>query len=184
MTLIVEDGTGLPDAESYASVAQFRAYNTARGRDFALSDGEIEALLRRATDYLQQTYYGRWAGYRNREVQALDWPRSYVPRDPSVTYPTESQITAELDTYYYPFNELPKQLVDATCELAFKANGADLIKDVDRVAKRESVGPLSVEYETNRTPITLYPAIDMMLARLLTRPGSALNGGSVRLVRA
>jgi hypothetical protein len=184
MTLIVEDGTGLPNAESYASVAQFRAYNTARGRELALTDGEIEALLRRATDYLQQTYYGRWAGYRNREVQALDWPRSYVPRDPSVTYPTESQITAELDTYYYPFNELPKQLVDATCELAFKANGADLIKDVDRVARRESVGPLSVEYETNRTPITLYPSIDMALARLLLRAGTGLNGGSVRLVRA
>lgn len=184
MTLIVENGTGLADAESYASVAQFRAYNAARGRDFVLSDGEIEALLRRATDYLQQTYYGRWAGYRNRELQALDWPRSYVPRDPSVTYPNETQLTAENDLYFYPFNELPRQLVEATCELAFKANGADLIGDVDRVAKRETVGPITVEYETNRTPITIYPAIDMMLSRFLVRAGTGLNGGAVKLVRA
>ena len=83
MSLIVEDGTGRADAESYASVSVADAYHTARGNTAwaALATTALkEAALRKATDYLGQTYGLRWKGYRMTTTQALDWPRELVCR--------------------------------------------------------------------------------------------------------
>ncbi|HWH74773.1 MAG TPA: DnaT-like ssDNA-binding protein, partial [Methylibium sp.] len=80
MALEVEDGTAKSDAESYVSVAEASAYHSLRGNTLwaTMSEGEMEAALRRATDYLVQTYRDQWAGYRATTTQALDWPREEV----------------------------------------------------------------------------------------------------------
>lgn len=187
MALIVEDGTGKTDSESYASVAQADDYHAKRNNVLwaDLSLPEKEAALRKATDYIEQTYYGRFAGYRNREFQALDWPRAYVPRDPSIQYPSPQALTTEIEGYFYPFNEIPLQLIQATIELALKASEGDLLGDVERVTKREEVGSIKVEYEGHKSPNTTYPSIDRLLSRFF---GSGLdkvsNAFSAKLVRS
>ena len=52
MSLIVETGAGISNAESFASVADFRAYFASVGVDVsALLDARIEQLLRLGTNY-------------------------------------------------------------------------------------------------------------------------------------
>lgn len=179
MALIVEDGTGKPDAESYASVEQANDYfgKLAVTEWDALALNVKEASLRKATNFIQENYYGRWAGYRNEEFQALDWPRSYVPRDPSVQYPTFQAITSSVEGYFYPFNELPKELVQATILLALRASKGPLTEDVSRLTKREKVGDLEVEYQENVKSTTQYPEIERSLRRFFGS-GTELNNTS------
>lgn len=76
MAIIVEDGTGLADAESFASVAEADAYCTLRGlADWAaLTTGAKEAALVNATEYLSDAF--DWVGERLTDEQALAWPRT------------------------------------------------------------------------------------------------------------
>lgn len=177
MALIVEDGTGKSDAESYASVAQADQYHVGLGNSdwSALDTTQKEQALRRASEYLQQVYAGRWAGYRTTDAQALDWPRSYVPREATAS-----------GTGYYPSNQIPVDLIKASAELALKSRFGPLLPDIDRISKREKVDVLEVEYMPNQSPVIEYPAIDRMLARLLVGgPNGGATGGfrAARLVR-
>src|SRR4051812_4464605 len=75
MSLILEDGTGLANADTFASLAAFEAYWDQRGFDYSSYDDDaIEAALRRASSYLSNSF--SWAGYRVKgRAQALAWPR-------------------------------------------------------------------------------------------------------------
>lgn len=58
MTMIVEDGTGLPNANSYAAVAATNTYFTDRGIDTwtnATTTAREQALIK-ATDYIDANY--------------------------------------------------------------------------------------------------------------------------------
>jgi hypothetical protein len=61
MALIVEDGTGLPDAECYCSVAYLESYLDKRGIAHTHSDSQLEAaILIAAQDWIdgQHTFRG------------------------------------------------------------------------------------------------------------------------------
>lgn len=76
MAIIVEDGTGLATANSYASVSDVRVYFSIRPEDTAitaLTDVQIENLLTRSTELLD--LYFSYSGTRKTETQALEWPR-------------------------------------------------------------------------------------------------------------
>ena len=75
MSLIIETGAGLPDADSYASVAQADAYHLKRRTTAwaALDDSEKESLLIKATEYMVGQYRARWKGRRRISTQAPDW---------------------------------------------------------------------------------------------------------------
>ena len=64
--MIVEDGSGVKGADSYASVAHFRAHHTGRGIAGVdvgtLTDAVVESLLIRATDYIDHRWGSRFAG--------------------------------------------------------------------------------------------------------------------------
>ena len=66
MSLIVEDGSGLAAAESYISVVDADAHHASRGTAEAswvgLDTDIKEQCLRRATDFMLETYRGRWKG--------------------------------------------------------------------------------------------------------------------------
>ena len=122
MTLIVEDGTGLPDAESYASVAQADTYFAARGVvAWSGTDAAKEAALRRATDYMAAVFGRLWRGWRASDTQALDWPRT-------------------------GWDGVPAAVQRACMELALRAQGLDLLPDTGPQVASETVGPISVEY--------------------------------------
>lgn len=164
MALIVESGAGLPDAESYASVATADAYWAARGAPVAwsgLTTGAKESALRQATEYLAR-FTGKWKGIRVKTTQALDWPRSSVVVD-SVTL---------------AYDALPVQLVRATCELALKASSSTLMADETAQVKAEKVGPLEVTYADGARQQTRFAFVDTLLAPLIN------GAGSIKVVRA
>lgn len=168
MSLIVEDGTGKSDAESYISVADADTYHSKRGNTAwaALATETKEVLLRKATDYMVQTYRTQWAGARKQDYQALDWPRYDVPKFDSPSgygsYPA-----------YYLDTIVPGEVKVACAELAYKANVDTLAPDIDRLTKREKIGTLEVEYDNNQgVPYKRYRSVDNLLAPLLMSLGS------------
>ncbi len=168
MSLIVEDGTGKSDAESYISVADADTYHVKRGNTAwgLLTLEAKEVLLRKATDYMVQTYRTQWAGARKFDNQALDWPRYDVPKFDSPSgygsYPA-----------YYLDTIVPGEVKVACAELAYKANVDTLAPDIDRLTKREKVGTLEVEYDNNQgVPYKRYRAVDNLLGPLLMSLGS------------
>lgn len=165
MTLIVEDGTGLANAESYASVtdANTRLGNLGYTNWTTLTTTEREQALRRATEYMEQAYRGRWKGTKLLRAQALSWPR----------------YGAEADGWDINSTTVPADVVNACIDLAFKAAAGDLNADLSRAVIREKVGPLETEYAAYGTEATRYRAIDMALS-----PYLAGGGATVRLVRA
>ena len=185
MALIVEDGSGVANAESLVSVSFADDYATRYGLDAwaSLTLTQKEVALRKATAYLQSVYHGKWAGYRSYQHQALDFPRAYIPKDRSLV-DDDSILSPTGDTAFYPSNEVPNEVQAATVELATKSLSAALLPDFDRLPKRETVGPLTVEYESNKSPVTTYPQIERMLARFFISGATGFNSGTVRLVRA
>jgi hypothetical protein len=160
MGFVVEDGTGTnPLANSYVSLAEANAYHTDRNNAaWTGTDAVKEAALVRATDYLDQTYAGRWKGEPLTDTQALAWPREV--------------------------EGIPEKLKQACCLLALETiGGASLNPTQGQTVKREKVDVIEVEYMTGqeggRTG-TRRPAIDQLLYGLITG-GSALNAKVVRV---
>lgn len=166
MALVVEDGTGKPDAESYISVVDALAYLTSRGDVVfsAAAQAAQEAALRNATDYMVSVYRYRWAGYRYTLGQALDWPRETVPvLDYAFgygPYPT-----------YYPYDAVPVPVQQACADLAVRALSGPLMPDIQRIKKSVKIGPLAVEYDTAQPATTTLVAVGTKLAPYLTGQG-------------
>lgn len=166
MSLITEDGTGKADAEAYISVADATTYFAARGVAAwaALASDTIrEQLLRKATEYMSQTFRQQWNGVRVYSTQALDWPRAGVCVD---GYAVDSDV-------------VPVEVQRACAELALKANTADLLADLEQAVIREKIGPIETEYAPGSSPNKRYVAVDRML-----RPYLSGGDASIRLVRA
>jgi len=78
VAIVVEDGTGKADANSYASLAAASAYHSARGRAAwasLASDTVREQALVRATDYIEFRFGPRFRGVKTSASQALSFPR-------------------------------------------------------------------------------------------------------------
>lgn len=166
MAIVVEDGTGKVNSESYISVTDADTYHTNLGNtNWAGTTAVKEAALRKATNYLQQQYGQLWAGYKNTSTQALDWPRSYVP--------LENLVVEE----YFSDSSIPDELVNACASLALRTLTEDLFEDETRKVKREKVDVIEVEYEVGSSAQKRYTEIDKMLSRYL------LKSGGIPLIR-
>lgn len=169
--LTTETGAGLPDAESYASLAAADARNGALGvADWAtLTEPAKEIALRRATQFMLANYRARWAGRRVYQAQALDWPRWNV----------------EVDGFLLPSNVVPADVVNACIDLAARAGrGEELMPDLDvgnNQIKRDKTGPLETEYFQNNVDAAgRFVAIDAALQPYF---GAAGGAGMIRVVR-
>lgn len=131
MALTIEDGSLVAGANSYATVAECRAYAALRGLTLPVADGEVEILLIKAADYLE-SFEGRYKGSRVNATQALAWPREYV-----IIYGSDD----------FPVDEIPEQLKNAQCQLAFDAIANDLqATGTGREVVKEKVDVIEVEY--------------------------------------
>jgi hypothetical protein len=161
MALEVEDGTGKSNAEAYISVADADSYHSLRGNAAwaALTTGDKEAALRNGADYMGQVYGSRWQGTRVSATQALDWPRN------------------DVKAYGYDVanNAVPVAVKNANAELALKSTSGELLADQGQKTKRETVGPITVEYADYATAQVAYPAVDGMLAPFLNGSGGAFR---------
>jgi hypothetical protein len=129
MTLTVEDGTGLADADAYAAIATVDAYATARGLTaWTGTDGVKEAAIREATIYLDTSY--SWKGAIESESQALGWPREGV-----------------CDREGREVTGLPQRVIDACCELAvMKLSAALVTSRTEAELQSLTAGSVSMTY--------------------------------------
>lgn len=184
MALVVEDGTGLATAESYAAVVDFRLYYNNRAVDVsAFTDAQVEAYLRLATDYMVRFYRASWKGYRCLPTQALDWPRNAVMLS-DVSGGFRSRFEGAWP-YLVPNNIVPVAVNVACCILAYKAaqaDGNDIMPDISRsdTVKSEKVDVIEVVYDTDRPVYTLFRSADLALDPYLVTS----DGAGVALVRS
>ena len=114
MTLIIEDGTGKPDAESYASAEDLARYAVKFGVVIPADVSAQEALLRRAALAMDGM---TWKGRRTSGEQGLAWPRREV----------------RLDYEIKPNNYLPARIQYGQMALAAEIHQ----DDIDPVEKRK-----------------------------------------------
>lgn len=129
MTLTVEDGTGVADADAYASIATVDAYATARALTaWTGADAVKEAAIREATVYLDTSY--AWKGVIESDAQALAWPREGV-----------------LDREGREVTGLPQRVIDACCELAVqKLTSALVASRTEAEVQALTAGSVSITY--------------------------------------
>ena len=127
MAFVVEDGTGKSDANSYSTVADFRAYCADRAIDVtADTDEAIQGNLVDGTDYVDLSY--TFIGEATTDTQNLQFPRTKDEEDYGV----------------------PAKVIAATIEMALNArSGIDLFSDTDKnvTSKREKVGVIETELD-------------------------------------
>jgi hypothetical protein len=170
--LIVEDGTGLPTADSYVdrttAVARVTALYGAADPFVAATGDEQDADLRRAFRWIASEYRGRFKGQKLTRAQAGDYPR---------------EGATDGDGFEIASDEIPAELIDAQIEAArLLRGGTDLDGVLERggAIKREKVGPLETEYADGATGETITPTLDGILAGLLDGGTSSMQ---VRLYR-
>lgn len=170
MALVVEDGTGKPNANSYAGLTAANDYCTLRGITSwgLLTTGDKEAALINATDYLEATYRSAWKGYRVGPTQALSWPRYDVIVDD------------------FPVNEasVPSAVSNACIELAVRAASGTLLADQGPKVIREKVDVLEVEYAEYSDSATHYTLVGRMLSPYLLSGSSEGSASVMRVVRS
>ena len=131
MALIIEDGSNVANADSFATVAECQAYADARGLTLPAADADIEILLRKGADYLN-SIEGKFQGYRYyyADGQSLCFPRGDI---------------YEFDKYIGM--EIPARLKDGQCQLAVDANSNTLLAaGSGREVIEKKIGPLTTKW--------------------------------------
>lgn len=158
MALIVEDGSGLPNAEAYVSIAYtdtyLQKYHSAYYTDTwsPMTTALKEERLRNGAAYLDSKYHGQWKGDRTNKTQAMAWPRIGVEDD---------------DGFYVASNEMPDRLLRANVEAAIR-DGLELDVNVGEfgvTSESKSLDVLSKSVTWNGAKNTQkqFPKIDRLL---------------------
>lgn len=130
MALIIEDGTGKPDAESFATAAEYVAYAAKFGLTVPATEADQEANLRNAALQMQTM---NWKGCRAHSGQALSWPRKGV----------------ELDGEVLPSNYIPARIQYGQMALAAEIHKDEIDPPEQRqgpVTKERVEGAVEVQY--------------------------------------
>ena len=151
MTLVVEDGSKVTGANTYITLAEFKAWADARGVNYS-SDGHVTENILRAMDYIEELMF---IGVKETRDQALQWPR----------------VDVVIDGYALDVGEIPKELKNATYELV-KAiiDGDNKLNPVERQVTKEKVDSLEVTYKSNAGMQRHTPAVTRALRKLIRSP--------------
>ena len=145
--LVIENGQGLSNSESYVDESYVNAYFLKRGNTEWDSITNKESRIVLAMDFIENNY--TYLGTKLVSTQSLSFPRL---------------INGE--TVY------PIAIKNALCELALKANSGDLLQDTGKTTIREKVGTLEVEYDPNQDDLTSYNYVNKLLAPYLVSTSS------------
>lgn len=149
MALVIEDGSVVTGANSYVTLAEFKAWADARDITYSADDDALEATILRAMDYLERLFF---IGNKANENQPLQWPR------------TEALI----DGYYADATEIPKEVKTALYEATVvEAAGNSELENQSRKTLRERVGDIEVQYADNSENRTITPALQYALNRIV-----------------
>ena len=154
MALVVEDGTGKSDAESYVSEADTDTYATNHSIAAANWSGATtavkEAALRYATRYIEGKF--KFVGVVVEADQALRWPR-YSATD------REGRLEAS--------NVVPQRVKDACSQLATHHVDTAINEVTSREEKSIKLDVLAIEYIENASLEQDFPFVRRMLRDLL-----------------
>lgn len=152
--MIVEDGTGLNNANSYVESGYADDYFSVRSNDFwsNLEEEKKESCLIRATDYIDSAF--KWLGTKKTQEQALKFPRKDL-----------------IDTDGYSVDDIPNVLKMAVCECALLiSKGTEMFKkQSDKGAvTSETIGALSFSYDASQKikDSSVYDSINLRLRGL------------------
>lgn len=158
MALTVEDGSGVPNANSYGTIAGARAYAVDRGIALSATDSVVSSQLIIGTDFLE-SFADRYVGRPTSFTQSLSWPRKCVNFDPDNLFPS---------------NQIPVSLVQALYQAVIEqSNGIDLQPTVDHTQGgfiiQEKVDVLETRYSERigTTSDPLLPKVMALLSGLL-----------------
>lgn len=167
--MIVEDGTGIKDANSYVSVEFADDYFSARGVSGweALETSAKEQALIRATDFIDNVY--QWYGKREFEHQALRFPRVEL-----------------VDYEGLEVKGIPTCLKQAICDAAQLVSGGNELfqtQNENGDVVSETITTLSFTYAKNEkkktTNTTLYDSINTKLRGLYRENTDRIISGKV-----
>lgn len=164
MALVIEDGSIVPGAESYATAAELAVYAANFGKTIPADDVAREVLLRRAALEMEAI---PWRGQAANSAQALAWPRGGVRRQ----------------NWDIPSDVIPPQIKAGQMALAAEIHVDDL---VDPETKRgavvsETVGPLSRTYAAASKSASKPAATRQSYAQFT---GLAESGSQIKLSRS
>ncbi len=158
MPLIVEDGTGLANADSLISIEFANTYHASRG-NVAWVDilpAQKEIVLRRATDYITYIFGRSFVSSKLVSGQSLPFPR-------------------------LAWSGVPLGVKEAVAELALIANSTPLMPTSKTIRKRSiKVGPIAVEYDMQSGSGLSFANAVSRLGEFL---GASSSGMTTRLVR-
>lgn len=157
---VVENGTGLSDANTYTAVAYFNDFLDLSGKTCCTTDITREAQLYNATRYIETVYQGRIIGEPLQSTQALIFPR----------------LLDDGTTLY------PDALQKAICELAIKSEDNDsvLLKDTDKRVISERLDVIERKFDTYSTDETQYVSVYNLLQPYLIDDTSSYSHSVTR----
>jgi len=152
MTITVEDGTIVADANSYESAVNVIAFAAARGVTIASEDAE--SLIIRAMDYIEtRTYQGCQVEFG---TQALSWPRDNVYIEGNL-----------LDN-----DTIPNRLKNGLCQLCMDLqNEYDPQNVITRQVKEESFAVFKKVYMDGAVDSPVLQKVNAWLAPLMDSDG-------------
>lgn len=164
VSLIVEDGSCVPDANSYVSLdfADDYMLNTGRTAWMTKTENERKSYLINATRYIDRTYSKLgWKGQKKyHRRQSLCFPRVEL-------YDKDGdEVTG-----------IPKELMEAVCEAGFISTTTSLfdVKDSSGTVKRQKVDVLEVEYYSESDSaggyISRFTVLDSLLSDFYKKKG-------------
>jgi len=148
MALVVEDGSVVTGANTYVSLAEFKAWADDRGITYGADDAVTKQIYR-AMDYFERLQF---IGNKANENQPLQWPR------------TEALI----DGYYADATEIPTPVKTALYEaVVVEAAGNSELEVQDRKTIREKIGDIEVQYADNSENRKITPALQYALNKIV-----------------
>jgi hypothetical protein len=174
MALIVENGTIVPNADSYDTLANLSAAATLLGMSLpATGSAEViaaaEAAARRATYWLDANYRGEFIGYRKLgRNQPREWPRSSA-------YSTEPPYNSILDTEI-PYELKQAQAIVAVQEYASPSSMTPVVTPSQAIKSVSIEGAISVDFATPsgvQSQIPVLTALDGVLGPILKDASSS-----------
>lgn len=160
VTLIVEDGTGYPNATAYVEVEDLKQYWYSYGYNYdALDDNSIRRLINRASAYIDNNYRNGFPGVRQHSTQSMEWPRFgafYLDnfQIEENTVPPEIRNAVNEMVYLISQGNDPNAIIDKNGRVIAESSQVDVIKE-------------SLKYEDGSGMYTdIYPSIDNALSRI------------------
>ncbi len=165
-TFVVEDGTGLADANAYITVAEADQYHQNHGAPSdwtGMGSGDKQRHIREATQYLDGYYRDRMRGVKATQTQRLEHPKTNL---------------VDIHGYLRASNEVQTELKDACAIAALKSRqeqlaGSSLLPDfstpgaVRKTRQKLDVLEEEIVYDSANPQQKQYQLIDLVLAPLL-----------------